>query len=145
MFQLFDRAARRVVILASEESRKFNHQTMETRHLLMGLLRQGHGIAASALTDLGIGYDAVLARVVDAVGRGTQPTPSHVPFTEDLKRAMELSLAESLELHHDHVGTEHILLGLIREENDATRLLAELGATTQEVRERVHSRLSSTG
>jgi ATP-dependent Clp protease ATP-binding subunit ClpC len=115
---------------------------MQTTHLLLGLIREGHGTAASALASLRIAYDAALRRIEETVGRSTEPTPSHVPFTEDLKRAMERSLREALALRHNHIGTEHLLLALVHDENDATRLLADLGATAQQVRERVLNSLS---
>jgi ATP-dependent Clp protease ATP-binding subunit ClpC len=137
MFGLFDDAARRVVVIAQDEALKLNHHSIDTEHLLLGLLREGHGVAARALAGLGIGYDAVLAQVEETVGRGAEPTPGHVPFTAAAKRAVEYCLEESLALRHDHIGTEHILLALVREENDATRILAGMGAGAQRVRERV--------
>jgi ATP-dependent Clp protease ATP-binding subunit ClpC len=137
MFGLFDDAARRVVVIAQDEARKLNHHSIHTEHLLLGLLREGHGVAARALTGLGIGYDAVLARVEETVGRGAEPAPDHVPFTEAAKRAVEHCLEEALGLRHNHIGTEHILLGLVRDENDAARMLAGMGAGAQRVRERV--------
>jgi ATP-dependent Clp protease ATP-binding subunit ClpC len=137
MFERFTDEARRVIVLAQEEARKLNHAFIDTHHFLLGLLREGHGVAARALTDLDIGYDAVLARVEDALGRGTEPTPSHLPFTEAAKQATEHSLAESLGLGHNYIDTEHLLLALVRDENDATRMLSAMGADQQRVREHV--------
>jgi ATP-dependent Clp protease ATP-binding subunit ClpC len=139
MFGLYDDAARRVVIIAQDEARKLNHHSIDTEHLLLALLREGRGVAARALTGLGIGYDAVLARVEETVGRGAEPTPGHMPFTESAKRAMQYCLEESLGLRHNHIGTEHILLALVRDENAAARILAGMGAAAQRVRERVLS------
>ena len=141
MFERFDNAARRVIPLAQDEASTLNHNYIDTEHLLLGLLREGSGIAATALIGLGIGYDAVLARVEETVGRGAQPAKGHVPFTEAAQRAMESCFLESLRLRHNRIGTEHILLGLVRDENNATRILADMGAGTQRVRERVLSSL----
>ncbi len=137
MFKGFDIAARRVVIMAQDEARKLNHHSIDTEHVLLGLLREGHGVAARVLTGLGIGYDAILARVEATVGRGAEPAPGHVPFTEATKRAMQYCLEESLRLKHNHIGTEHILLALVRDENDAARMLADMDVDAQRVRERV--------
>jgi len=137
MLERFNDGARRVIVLAQEEARKLNHHFIGAQHVLLGLLREGHGVAARALTDLNIGYDAVLARVEAALGRGTEPTPSHLPFTEGAKHAVEHCLADSLELGHNYIGTEHLLLALVRDENDAARMLTDLGADPPRVRERV--------
>jgi ATP-dependent Clp protease ATP-binding subunit ClpC len=137
MLQRFDDAARRVVVLANDEARKLNHQAIDTRHVLLGVLRESRGVAATTLTGLGIGYGAAFGRVEAIAGRGTEPTPSHVPFTEDARRALERSLEESLGLGHDYIGPEHILLALMRDENDAARMVSDLGAEPQDVRDRV--------
>ena len=137
MFERFDDAARRVIVFSQDEARKLSHHFIGTEHLLLALLREGHGVAATALTNLGVGYDAVLARVDASLGRGTTPTPSHLPFTEATKRAMEHSFEESVERGHNHVGTEHLLLGLIRTENEATAMLADMGVDAQRVRDSV--------
>jgi ATP-dependent Clp protease ATP-binding subunit ClpC len=134
MFERFDNSARRVIVLAQDEARKLNHPYIGTEHLLLGLLRQD-GVAARALTGLGIDYDAVLARVEQAMGRGATPTPSHIPFTPATKRAMERSFEASLALKHSHIGPEHLLLGLVRDENEATAMLADLGADAQRIRD----------
>ena len=139
MFERFNHAARHVIVLAQEEAREFNHHSIDTQHLLLGVLRVRDGVAASALASLGIGYDVVLARVEDTYGRGAEPTPSHIPFTEAAKKAVEHSLEESLELRHNYIGAEHILLALVRDQNDASRMLADLGADAHQVRERVLS------
>ena len=136
MFQRFDIAARRVVVIAQDEARKLSHKSIDTDHLLLGLLREGEGVAARALTGLGIGYDNVLARVEETLGRGAEPTPGHVPFTEAAKGALEHSLKESIGLRHKYIGTEHILLGLLHD-SKAARMLADLGADAQRVREQV--------
>ena len=138
MFERFTDQARRVIILAQDEARKLSHQFIGTEHFLLGLLHEhSEGVAARALADLGIGYDAVLALVEQALGRGTEPTSGHVPFTADAKRAMEGSLRESIGRRHSYIGPEHLLLGLVRDENDATRMLADLGADAQRVRDQV--------
>ncbi len=141
MFERFDNAARLVVTLAQDEASKLNHNYIDTEHFLLGLLREGSGIAATALVGLGIGYDAVLARVEETVGRGAEPQKGHVLFTEATKRAMQSCFEESLRLRHNYMGTEHILLGLVRDENNANRILADMGAGAQRVRERVLSSL----
>ena len=139
MFERFDTAARRVVILAQDEARKLNHHTLDTQHVLLGLHRESHGVAAKALTSLGIDYDAIFALVQDGQGRGAEPTSGHIPFTEAVERAMEYSLEESLELRHDSIGPEHMLLALVRDQNNASRMLAAMGADGKQVRERVLS------
>jgi ATP-dependent Clp protease ATP-binding subunit ClpC len=137
MFGRFSDEARRVIILAADEGRKLNHQVIDTHHLLLGLLREGDGVAARALTSLDVGYDAALVRVEAALGRGPESTPSHVPFTEAAKQAMKQSLTESLALGHNSIGPEHLLLGLVHDENDAARMLTDMGAEPSRVRERV--------
>ncbi len=104
---------------------------------MLGLLREGDGVAARALTTLGIGYDAVLERVEESVGRSAEPAEGHVPFTESSRLVMQYCLEESVGLRHDHIGTEHILLALVHDENDAARMLADMGADAPLVRERV--------
>jgi ATP-dependent Clp protease ATP-binding subunit ClpC len=133
MFERFDDSARRVIVLAQDEARKLNHPFIGTEHFLLGLLRQD-GVAARALTGLGIDYDAVRARVEQTMGRGTEPTPGHIPFTPTSKRALELSLDESVRLGHGHIGPEHLLLGLVRDQNEAAGMLADLGADARRVR-----------
>jgi ATP-dependent Clp protease ATP-binding subunit ClpC len=134
MFERFDDSAKRVVVLAQEEARGLNHPFIGAEHFLLGLLRQ-EGAAASALSGLGIGYDAVLARVEQSIGRGATPTPSHIPFTPAAKRALERSFEASVALKHSHIGPEHLLLGLVRDENEAAGLLADMGADARRIRD----------
>jgi ATP-dependent Clp protease ATP-binding subunit ClpC len=135
MFERFDDAARRVIVLTQDEARKLNHHFIGTEHLLLALMREGHGAAAAALTGLGLSYDAVLARVDASLGRGATPTPSHLPFTEGTKRAIEHGFEASLGRGDAHIGTEHLLLGLVRDDNEATAMLADLGVDAQRVRD----------
>src|SRR6266511_3643585 len=128
MFQRFTDRARRVVHLAQEEARLLRHNYVGTEHLLLGLLYEGEGIAARALESLGISLEVVRARVEEIIGRG-QITPSgHIPFTPRAKKVLELSLREALQLGHNYIGTEHLLLGLLREgEGVAAQVLAGFG------------------
>ena len=137
MFERFDDAARRVIVLADAEARGLSHHSIDTGHLLLGLLRESDGAAARALTGLGIGYDAVHARVAESGGRSAEPVPEHMPFTDATKQSLQSCFEESLRLRNKTIGTEHILLGLVREENDATRMLADMGADAQRVRDQV--------
>jgi ATP-dependent Clp protease ATP-binding subunit ClpC len=117
MFERFTDRARRVIVLAQQEARELNHNWVGTEHILLGLLHEGEGLAARALTAMGISLDAMREGVEDIIGRGTEPLPKsgHVPFTPRAKKVLELSLREALQLGSDHIGTEHILLALIRE------------------------------
>jgi ATP-dependent Clp protease ATP-binding subunit ClpA len=143
MFQRFTDKARRTVVLAQEEARALRHDHIGTQHLLLGLLRESAGVAATALTSLGVSLAAARARVADA--RPAEPPPSdrtptegHIPFTPEAKRTLELALRESLQLGHDYIGTEHILLGLIREPAcRAAAILSELGADRAAITQRV--------
>jgi ATP-dependent Clp protease ATP-binding subunit ClpC len=156
MFERFTDRARRVVVLAQEEARRLNHNYIGTEHILLGLVQEGEGVAAQALETLGIGLDAVRHQVEEIVGRGKEPPGGHIPFTPRAKKVLELSLREALQLGHDYIGTEHILLGLIREgEGVAAQVLVSLGANLNMVRQQViqllqshqiegHERLSST-
>jgi len=139
MFQRFTDRARRVVVLAQEEARTLGHDFIGTEHLLLGLVDEGHGVAAKALESLGIGLEAVRQRVEDAVPPGTvEPRTGHIPFTPRAKSVLELSLRESQLLGHRYVGTEHILLGLIRQgDGVAAQVLTALGADLDGVREQV--------
>ena len=138
MFNGFDVAARRVVIIAQDEARKLNHHYIGTEHILLGLLREGEGVAANALANLGISLEVVRQQVVEIIGQGQGPPGGHIPFTPRAKNVLELSLSEAQQLGHNYIGTEHILLGLIREgEGEATRILADIGADADRVRERV--------
>jgi ATP-dependent Clp protease ATP-binding subunit ClpA len=146
MFQRFTDRARRVVHLAQEEARLLRHNYVGTEHLLLGLLYEGEGIAARALGSLGISLEAVRARVEEIIGRG-QTTPSgHIPFTPRAKKVLELSLREALQFGHNYIGTEHLLLGLLREgEGVAAQVLAGFGTDHARVRELVQELLTDVG
>ena len=117
MFQRFTDRARRVVVLAQQEARMLNHDYIGTEHILLALIHEGEGVAARALTTMGISLGAMRQAVEGIIGRGTQPPPEsgHIPFTPRAKKVLELSLREALQLGNDYIGTEHILLALIRE------------------------------
>jgi len=138
MFERFTDRARRVVVLAQEEARLLNHNYIGTEHILLGLLHEGEGVAAKALESLGLHLEAVRQQVGEIIGRGQQAPSGHIPFTPRAKKVLELSLRESLQLGHDYIGTEHILLGLIREgEGVAAQVLVRLGANLNRVRQQV--------
>jgi ATP-dependent Clp protease ATP-binding subunit ClpA len=146
MFERFTERARRAVVLSQEEARKLDHGYIGTEHLLLGLIREGEGVAAKALESLGISLKAVREQVVARVGRGQQPPTGHIPFTERAKRALELSLRESGQLGHRYIGTEHILLGLIRQgDGVAAQVLTGLGADLERVRQQVIELLRGHG
>ena len=129
MFERFTDRARRVVVLAQEEARLLNHNYIGTEHILLGLIHEGEGVAAKALESLGISLEAVRAQVEEIIGHGGQAPSGHIPFTPRAKKVLELSLREALQLGHNYIGTEHILLGLIREgEGVAAQVLVKLGA-----------------
>jgi ATP-dependent Clp protease ATP-binding subunit ClpC len=143
LFERFTDRARRVVVLAQEEARLLNHNYIGTEHILLGLLNEGEGIAAKALESLGINLSAVREQVVEIIGQGQQAPTGHIPFTPRAKKVLELSLREALQLGHNYIGTEHILLGLIREgEGVAAQVLQKLGAELQKVRQTVIQLLS---
>jgi ATP-dependent Clp protease ATP-binding subunit ClpA len=138
MFERFTDRARRVVVLAQEEARMLNHNYIGTEHILLGLLREGEGLAAKALESLGISLDAVRQQVEEIIGQGQEAPSGHIPFTPRAKKVLELSLRESLQLGHNYIGTEHILLGLIREgDGVAAQVLVRLGADLNRVRHQV--------
>ncbi len=138
MFERFTDRARRVVVLAQEEARMLNHNYIGTEHILLGLIHEGEGVAAKALESLGISLDAVRAQVEEMIGHGQQAPSGHIPFTPRAKKVLELSLREALQLGHNYIGTEHILLGLIREgEGVAAQVLIKLGADLNRVRQQV--------
>jgi ATP-dependent Clp protease ATP-binding subunit ClpC len=138
MFERFTDRARRVVVLAQEEARLLNHDHIGTEHILLGLVHEGDGVAARALTELGISLEAVRAEVEEIIGRGTEPAGGQIPFTPRAKKVLELSLREAMALGHNYIGTEHILLGLIREgEGVAAQVLQKLGADLNRVRQTV--------
>ena len=143
MFERFTDRARRVVVLAQEEARMLNHNYIGTEHILLGLIHEGEGVAAKALESLGISLDAVRQQVQEIIGEGQQAPSGHIPFTPRAKKVLELSLREALQLGHNYIGTEHILLGLIREgEGVAAQVLNKLGADLNRVRQQVIQLLS---
>ncbi|MBU4301704.1 MAG: ATP-dependent Clp protease ATP-binding subunit [Actinomycetia bacterium] len=143
MFQRFSDSARRVVVLAQEEARKLNHNYIGTEHLLLGLIQEGDGVAAKALAAAQIKLEAVRGQVVDVIGRGSSSPSGHIPFTPRAKKVLELSLREALQLGHNYIGTEHILLGLLREgEGVAAKVLVKLGADLERLRSQVLGSLS---
>src|SRR6202522_174431 len=143
MFERFTDRARRVVVLAQEEARMLNHNYIGTEHILLGLIHEGEGVAAKALESLGISLDAVRQQVEEIIGQGQQAPSGHIPFTPRAKKVLELSLREALQLGHNYIGTEHILLGLIREgEGVAAQVLVKLGAELTRVRQQVIQLLS---
>jgi ATP-dependent Clp protease ATP-binding subunit ClpC len=143
MFERFTDRARRVVVLAQEEARMLNHNYIGTEHILLGLIHEGEGVAAKALESLGISLDGVRGQVEEIIGQGQQAPSGHIPFTPRAKKVLELSLREALQLGHNYIGTEHILLGLIREgEGVAAQVLVKLGADLNRVRQQVIQLLS---
>src|SRR5882672_6732563 len=138
MFERFTDRARRVVVLAQEEARMLNHNYIGTEHILLGLIHEGEGVAAKALESLGISLEGVRQQVEEIIGQGQQAPSGHIPFTPRAKKVLELSLREALQLGHNYIGTEHILLGLIREgEGVAAQVLVKLGADLNRVRQQV--------
>ena len=138
MFERFTDRARRVVVLAQEEARRLDHNYIGTEHILLGLIREGEGVAAKALESLGISLEAVRQQVEEIIGQGQEAPPGHIPFTPRAKKVLELSKREALHLGHHYIGTEHILLGLIREgEGRAAQVLVDLGGDLNQVRQQV--------
>ncbi len=143
MFEKFTDKARRVVVLAQEEAKLLNHNYIGTEHILLGLIHEGEGVAAKALESLGISLDGVREQVQEIIGQGQTAPTGHIPFTPRAKKVLELSLREALQLGHSYIGTEHLLLGLIREgEGVAAQVLTKLGADTNRVRQQVIQLLS---
>ena len=143
MFERFTDRARRVVVLAQEEARLLNHNYIGTEHILLGLIHEGEGVAAKGLESLGISLEAVRSQVEEIIGQGGSSPSGHIPFTPRAKKVLELSLREALQLGHNYIGTEHILLGLIREgEGVAAQVLVKLGADLSRVRQQVIQLLS---
>src|SRR6201987_1720213 len=143
MFERFTDRAGRVVVLAQEEARMLNHNYIGTEHILLGLIHEGEGVAAKALESLGISLEGVRQQVEEIIGQGQQAPSGHIPFTPRAKKVLELSLREALQLGHNYIGTEHILLGLIREgECVAAQVLVKLGADLNRVRQQVIQLLS---
>ena len=138
MFERFTDRARQVVVLAQQEARRLDHNYIGTEHILLGLIGEREGVAARALDSLEISLDAVRQQVEEIIGRGQQAPSGHIPFTPRAKKVLELSLRESLQLGHNYIGTEHILLGLIREgDGVAAQILVKLGAELNRVRQQV--------
>ncbi|APT89554.1 NDP-hexose 4-ketoreductase [Corynebacterium frankenforstense DSM 45800] len=143
MFERFTDRARRVIVLAQEEARMLNHNYIGTEHILLGLIHEGEGVAAKALESMGISLDDVRREVEEIIGHGSQPHTGHIPFTPRAKKVLELSLREGLQMGHKYIGTEFLLLGLIREgEGVAAQVLVKLGADLPRVRQQVIQLLS---
>jgi ATP-dependent Clp protease ATP-binding subunit ClpC len=148
VFERFTDRARRVVVLAQEEARMLNHDYIGTEHLLLGLIHEGDGVAYRALSQMGVSLSEVRGAIQQMIGEGQRAPTGHIPFTPRAKKVLELSLREALQLGHNYIGTEHILLGLVREgEGVAAQVLEKSGATMDRVREAVIALLSgySTG
>ncbi|MCL2787595.1 MAG: ATP-dependent Clp protease ATP-binding subunit [Micrococcales bacterium] len=139
MFERFTDRARRVIVLAQEEARQLNHNYLGTEHILLGLIHEGEGVAAKALESANLTLEGLRSGVQDAIGEGQQaPSGSHIPFTPRAKKVLELTLREALQLGHNYIGTEHILLGLIREgEGVAAQVLVKLGVDLNRLRQQV--------
>jgi ATP-dependent Clp protease ATP-binding subunit ClpA len=145
MFERFTDRARRVIVLAQEEARLLNHNSIGTEHLLLGLAHEGQGVAAKALESLGISLDGARAQVEEVIGRGQSGPTGHIPFTPRAKKVLELSLREAKQLGHNYIGTEHLLLGLVREgEGVAAQVLIRLGGDLSRVRQQVIELLGSS-
>jgi ATP-dependent Clp protease ATP-binding subunit ClpC len=135
MFERFTDRSRRAIVLAQEESRRFSHRYIGTEHLLLGLLVEGEGVAASVLGGAGVTVDQVRATVEEVVAPGSEKVLGHVPFTPRTRRALETALREALQLGHNYIGTEHLLLGLTRDEDaTAVQILALLGVSVEQIR-----------
>jgi len=146
LFERFTDRARRVLVLAQEEARDLNHAFIGTEHILLGLIKEGEGVAAKALDALDISYETVREKVEEAIGSNANPSPGSPPFTPRAKKVLELSLREALQLGHSYIGTEHMLLGLVREgEGVAAQVLSDLGADMTRVRSQVISMMSGQG
>ncbi|WP_182049590.1 ATP-dependent Clp protease ATP-binding subunit [Changpingibacter yushuensis] len=143
MFERFTDRARRVIVLAQEEARNLKHNYLGTEHILLGLIREGEGVAAKALEALGITLDDVRAQVIDIIGEGQEPPSGHIPFTPRAKKVIEYAMREGLQLGHSYIGTEHLLLGLTREPDGvAAQVLVKLGADMPRVRNQVNQLIS---
>ena len=143
MFERFTDRARRVVVLAQSEARMLNHSYIGTEHMLLGLIHEGQGVAAKALESLGLSLETVRQQVEEIIGEGQSAPTGHIPFTPRAKKVLELALRESRQLGHNYIGTEHILLGVVREgEGVAAQILHKLGADRARVRQAVLQLLS---
>jgi hypothetical protein len=143
MFERFTDRARRVVVLAQEEARMLSHNYIGTEHILLGLIHEGDGVAGRTLKDLGVRPETVRERIESIVGTGEHAPSGHIPFTPRAKKVLELSLREAIQLGHNHIGTEHILLGLMKEgDGVAGQVLTGLGLTSARVRQAVIQRIT---
>jgi len=143
VFERFTERARQVVVLAQEESRTFKHNYIGTEHILLGLLREEEGLAGRVLESLDITIERVRAAVLQIVGAGEEPTPGQIPFTPRAKKVLELAIREALSLGHNYIGTEHILLGLAREnEGVGVRILREFDVDAEKIRNEIIRMLS---
>ena len=143
MFERFTDRARRVIVLAQEEARNLKHNYLGTEHILLGLIKEGEGVAAKALESLGVTFDDVRAQVIEIIGEGAEQPSGHIPFTPRAKKVLEYAMREGLQLGHSYIGTEHLLLGLCREQDGvAAQVLVKLGADLPKVREQVNQFLS---
>ncbi len=146
MFERFTEPARQVVVLAQEEARALKHNYIGTEHLLLGLLREREGLAARALGALGVQLEDVRAQVAQIIGQGDEVEAGQIPFTPRAKRVLDLSLREALSLGHNYIGTEHLLLGIAREnEGVAARILLDFDADAETLRNQVIGMLSGPG
>src|SRR5690242_10704986 len=135
MFERFTERARQVVVLAQDEARALRHDYIGTEHILLGLLREEEGLAARVLESLGVTVEEVRAQVVRIVGEGEEAVTEQIPFTPRAQKVLELALREALSLGHQHIGTEHILLGLVREyEGVAARIMLDYDADAEKIR-----------
>jgi len=142
VFERFTDRARRVVVLAQEEARLLNHNYIGTEHILLGLIHEGEGVAAKALESLGISLEAVRSQVEEIIGQGGSSPSGHIPFTPRAKKVLELSLREALQLGHNYIGTEHILLALLEQE-DGDGVLSRAGVDKAAVEAYVTEALAS--
>ena len=146
MFERFTERARQVVVLAQDEARALKHNYIGTEHILLGLLREEEGLAARVLESLDITVEEVRAQVARIVGQGDEVTTGQIPFTPRAKKVLELALREALILGHNYIGTEHILLGLVREnEGVAARILLDFDADAEKIRNEIIRMLSGPG
>jgi ATP-dependent Clp protease ATP-binding subunit ClpC len=135
MFEGFTDRARRVIVLARGEATSLNHDYIDTGHIVLGVIQEGEGVAVKALESLGISLEVVRDQILDAIGRGSRPPTEHIPFTIRAEKALDLARREAIQLNHDSIGTEHILLGIIREGRGvAAQVLVPLGADLNRVR-----------
>ena len=143
MFERFTDRARRVIVLAQEEARNLKHNYLGTEHILLGLIREGEGVAAKALEALGVTLESVRTQVIDIIGEGQEPPSGHIPFTPRAKKVIEFAMREGLQMGHSYIGTEHLLLGLTREADGvAAQVLIKLGADMPTVRNQVSQLIS---